>query len=236
MNMVAFVPARAGSKRVPGKNIRPLAGHPLILYTLAAARQSGVFSEIWTVTEDDEIANIAQVNSGIITRSKESAADDAPDILWVREALKQVECDAFAILRPTSPFRTAETIKRAHYQFTHDEAHSLRAVQPASETPYKMWTCVGAGYPMMPLLSQSALLPEHSMPTQTLPKVYIQNASLEMAWAYVIPAFGTISGRKVSPFFTEGWEGFDINTEADWTEAEWLAPTGDFLPDIYAHH
>ena len=64
------------------------------------------------------------------------------------------------------------------------------------------------------------------MPTQTLPTVYVQNASLEMAWSYVVPAFGTISGTKVLPFFTEGYEGFDVNTEDDWREATRLVRDG----------
>jgi CMP-N,N'-diacetyllegionaminic acid synthase len=75
--------------------------------------------------------------------------------------------------------------------------------------------------------SRSDGTPWHSSPTQTLPPVYVQNASLEMAWTYVVKQFGTIAGRKIAPFFTEGYEGFDINTpDDDWREAERLIAEG----------
>lgn len=242
MKMVALIPARAGSKRVPGKNTRDLAGMPLMYWTMRAAADSGVFGGICISTDDTRMrwSGHRGINADILVRPPEFATDESPDIEWVRHALTTVTADAFAILRPTSPFRTAETIKRAYKQFRHAEAHSLRAVQPVKEHPGKMWQCAGQGYPIVPLIGRAWPPPGsewvslntgndqpwHSMPTQTLPKVYIQNASLEMAWSYVIPAFGTISGHKVVPFFTEGYEGFDINTEDDWREAERLIAEG----------
>lgn len=239
MNMVALVPARAGSKRIPGKNTRLLGGQPLIAWTLAAAEQSQVFDRI-IVSTDDEVTRAIALDCGAVLhrRQPEHATDDAPDLLWVRDVLAKVDCHAFAILRPTSPFRTAATIQRAFDQFTHDEAHSLRAMQLVKEHPGKMWQVYIRGYPAVPLIGDAwpprgpGLQPEyspfpwHSQPTQRLPTVYIQNASLEMAWSYVIPAFGTISGRKVAPFFTDGYEGFDLNTEDDWQQAERLLAEG----------
>jgi CMP-N-acetylneuraminic acid synthetase len=65
--------------------------------------------------------------------------------------------------------------------------------------------------------------PRHSMPTQVLDPVYVQNASLEMAWCWVLDQTRTISGTTVCPFLTDEIEGFDINTEQDWQEAERLA-------------
>lgn len=241
MKMVALIPARAGSKRCPGKNTRLLAGHPLIAYTIAAAQDSGVFSHIIVSSDDSDTLSLAE-EQGVfgVLRPERLATDDSPDIEWVRHAHDaRGPADAFAILRPTSPFRTAETIQRAFKQFSRDEVHSLRAVQPAREHPGKMWTCEGPGYPIVPVLDRKHAdgTPWHSSPTQTLPKVYVQNASLEMAWTYVIQSFGTISGRKVAPFFTEGFEGFDVNTEEDWFEAaEIYNNNPGILPDIHAHH
>jgi N-acylneuraminate cytidylyltransferase len=240
--MVALIPARAGSKRIPGKNTRLLAGEPLLAWTIRAAYASGVFDEVIVSSEDSAIGQIAERAAAYwLPRPAALATDESPDIAWVRDAFKMqiVErAQAFAILRPTSPFRTAETIKRAFRQFTHDEAHSLRAMQPVKEHPGKMWQVAGAGYPAVPLIGAgwptptgatfraSGDTPWHSQPTQALPKVYVQNASLEMAWSYVIHAFGTISGTKIAPFFTEGYEGFDLNTEDDWDQAERLIAEG----------
>lgn len=242
MRFVALIPARAGSKRCPGKNTRLLAGHPLIAYTIAAAQQSGVFDDVWVSTEDDRTMAIAHVyGARVIRRSVEAAHDDAPDIMLVREFFEHQNADynAYAILRPTSPFRTAATIQRAHKQFLRDEVHSLRAVQLATEHPGKMWFCNGPGYPMTPVCDakRSDGVPWHSSPTQTLPLAYVQNASLEMAWTYVLESYGSISGRKVAPFLTEGLEGFDINSELDWGEAEdYARDNPKALPEIHAHH
>jgi hypothetical protein len=73
------------------------------------------------------------------------------------------------------------------------------------------------------------------MPTQSLPAVYVQNASLEMAWTYVVTSFGTISGKKIAPFFTEGYEGFDINDEDDFATAARLVAEGRVTLPHYQH-
>jgi CMP-N,N'-diacetyllegionaminic acid synthase len=231
MNMVALIPARAGSRRCPGKNTRELAGHPLIAYTIAAAIESGVFSELFVCSDDPATYQIA-LQAGAIWWPRHDVPDDQPDVAWVAEFFRLTPRDkcpeAFAILRPTSPFRTAATIQRAYRQFKRAEVHSLRAVQPVKEHPGKMWEWAGPGYPMTPVLGWTRAdgTPWHSAPTQTLPKFYVQNASLEMAWSYVVQSFGTISGKKIVPFFTDGYEGFDINDEDDFATAARLVAEG----------
>ena len=75
--------------------------------------------------------------------------------------------------------------------------------------------------------------PWHSTPYQALPPVWAQNASLEIAWCRVPLEQGTIAGRAIGAFFTEGVEGFDINDRYDWIVAEELARTGEArLPDV----
>jgi CMP-N,N'-diacetyllegionaminic acid synthase len=239
MNMVALIPARAGSRRCPGKNTRELAGHPLIAYTIAAALESGVFQEVHVCSDDPRAFAIAQDAFPYRTSwfRREAVTDDEPDIQWVRRALESFYFDAFAILRPTSPFRTAATIQRAYNQFKRSEVHSLRAVERVKQHPGKMWWWDGgAGYPIKPVLDHvDNGTPWHSMPTQSLPAVYVQNASLEMAWTYVVTSFGTISGKKIAPFFTEGYEGFDINDEDDFATAARLVAEGRVtLPELPA--
>ena len=245
MRMVALIPARAGSRRIPGKNTKLLAGHPLIAYTIAAAQQSGVFTYIAIAADDESALSLAQVWS--VTRIwREPASDDQPDIVWVRQALSNFRNDntsfgrpeAFAILRPTSPFRTADTIRRAFEQFhaMGDCCDSLRAVEPVKQHPYKMWICAGPGYPITPLHpgAHPDGTPWHSSPTQSLSTVYVQNSSLEMAWTRCVEVFGTISGRKVAPFFTQRFEGFSIDYPEDWARAEHLIATGQVkLPDVH---
>lgn len=233
-SLVALIPARAGSKRCPGKNIRLLGDQPLWQWTAEAARASGIFHEIAVCTDDPYLTDQHSVYRGrMVVRLFERAPvpDDQPDIEWVTDALEQYPADIFAILRPTSPFRTHDTIRRARETFLKSGAHCLRAVQKVTEHPGKMWQeANGRLYPLIGdawpghgderPYQRGRGQPWHNRPTQTLPQVYVQNASLDMAWSYVIPAFGSITGPKVAAFITEGWEGFDINHESDWTLAE----------------
>jgi N-acylneuraminate cytidylyltransferase len=243
MTIVALIPARAGSKRIPGKNTKLLGGKPLIQWTIDAAKESGIFAGIAASSDDYATRELVAQCGGVssIHRPSDLATDTSADIAWVRHALdwlsQSYRPNAFAILRPTSPFRTAATIRRAYAQFKRSEVHSIRAVELAQQHPGKMWFCNGPGYPLTPVCDakRSDGTPWHSSPTQTLPPVYVQNASLEIAWSYVLDSYGTISGKKIAPFFTEGYEGFDLNTEADWQRAEQLLADGLVtLPDLAA--
>lgn len=232
---VALIPARAGSVRVPGKNVRPLAGHPLLAWSIAAARQSGVFDAIVCSTDSEETAEIARrYGAEAILRPVEIAGATSPDIEWVRHALDGTTYDAFSILRPTSPFRTGATIRRAWAQFTAvPDADSIRAVKPVREHPGKMWVIEGAT--MRPLLPQpDGEVPTHSRQTAALPEVYVQDSSLEIAWTRIV-ADGEIAGRVVVPFLPEGHEGFSIDYPDDMERAEQLAASDpSLLPDIEA--
>jgi CMP-N,N'-diacetyllegionaminic acid synthase len=236
MKMVALIPARAGSRRIPGKNTKLLGGHPLIAYTIAAAQQSGVFTDVIVAT-DDKMATDWAHHLGAALAYRPNSNDDEPDIAWLSVVLKNV-CypESFAILRPTSPFRTAAMIQRAFEKFRRTpDVDSLRAVQPVTEHPGKMWTWKGNGYPIEPLLDKKHPdgTPWHSSPTQSLPTVFVQNSSLEMAWTRTVTQLGSIAGKKVLPFFTDGYEGFSIDYPSDWDRAEQLVRTHpELLPHV----
>ncbi len=249
MNIIALIPARGGSKRVPGKNVRPLAGHPMLFYTIAAARASRVFSGIYVSSDDPRICYMAELRGATpVPRPPEFATDTSPDIEWAADFFsnywKPPDADcrvktAFAILRPTSPFRTAETILRACKEFQEKQpCDSIRAVEKTRQSPYKMWSVRDAGEEMRPLSKSVERIngfwvPAHSRPTQTMPQYHVQNASLEMAWTGCVTEGGSISGDRVKPFFTEGYEGFDINTEEDFILAEALIERGlAKLPEV----
>jgi CMP-N,N'-diacetyllegionaminic acid synthase len=234
---VALVPARGGSQRVPGKNVALLAGHPLLGYSIAAAFESGVFDDVIVSTDSPEIAAVAERYGASVPslRPAEMATATSPDIEWVLHAMQGRGEEAFAILRPTSPFRTAATIHRALGRFLElgDRADSIRAVEPVRQHPAKMWTLDGDL--LCPLLPQPEdETPLHSRQLQSLPKVYVQNSSLEIAWSHVLAApLPTISGRRVAPFFTEGWEGFSIDYPGDLERAERAVAAGEaVLPPL----
>ena len=236
MRVIALVPARSGSVRIPGKNIKLLGGRPLLHYTLAVAVQSGIFVRILVSSDDDAILACAQEIDGVMTvrRPAKLATAESPDVEWVKHALDYDggQYDAFSILRPTSPFRTAETIRRAWLEFTQSGCDSLRAIEPVKETPYKMW--MGTGPDMRPLLPMD--YPQwHSRPTQTLPQVYKQNASLEMAQCSLAQdrLYPSITGARVYGFLNPEPEGFDLNTSEQWAHAEHMVATGQWsLPPL----
>jgi N-acylneuraminate cytidylyltransferase len=237
---VALIPARSGSVRVPHKNIRPLAGHPLIAYTIAAAKASGVFDAVVVSTDSEDYAAVARHYGAEVPFLRDAgiAGSTSPDIEWVLHALGVLadqgrRFDAFSILRPTSPFRKPETIQRAWRQFLPAEGvDSLRAVEKVEQHPGKMWVVRGGRMtPLLPLTPEDA--PWHSQQKAALPEVYVQNASLEIAWTEMAERTRTIAGTVLAPFFTEGDEGVDINGEFDWIWAEHLLSTGQArLPQV----
>jgi N-acylneuraminate cytidylyltransferase len=239
-SIVALIPARAGSKRVADKNIRPLAGHPLIAYTISSALQSQIFSAVIVSTDSQLYGEIAGHYGAEVPhlRPSELAGDLSPDIEWVEYTLRRLQengrdYDCFSILRPTSPFRLPETIQRAWRAFKGEKGvDSLRAVEKCKQHPGKMW--VVRGKRMVPLLPLTpAEQPWHSSQYQSLPEVYAQNASLEIAWSRVVFEGRTIAGDVLMPFFTEDFEGFDLNSAYDWNLAEHLVDSGQArLPSI----
>ena len=239
-SVIALIPARFGSKRLPNKNIRLLVGNPLIAYTIGGALQSGIFSAVVVSTDSELNGEIAQYYGAEVPflRPAEFAGDLSPDIDWVENVLKRLRdkgrvYDCFSILRPTSPFRQPETIRRAWQEFLAEEGvDSLRAVERCKQHPGKMW--VVRGKRMLPFLPLSPPeQPWHSSQYQSLPEVYVQNASLEIAWTRAVFEERTIAGSVLMPFFPQAYEGFDVNNVYDWKFAEELVRSGQTsLPHI----
>lgn len=237
---IAFIPARSGSKRVQNKNVRPLGGHPMLAYTIRAAIDSGVFDAVICATDSEQYADVARHYGAEVPflRSAEISGDKSPDIewvVWMLKALKEVgrEFEIFSILRPTSPFRQPETIRRAWSLFIEDpRADSLRAIEKCKQHPGKMW--VIRGKRMLPLLPYAnGATPWHSSQYAALPEIYVQDASLEIAWSRAPLEQNSIAGEAIIPFISQGLEGFDINDPEDWWMAERLLATREAtLPAI----
>jgi N-acylneuraminate cytidylyltransferase len=229
---VAFIPARSGSKRVPDKNIKLLDGHPILAYTVRAAIESTVFDSVICATDSELYADIARYYGAEVPflRSSDISGDKSPDIEWVVWMLKTLrasgrEYEIFSILRPTSPFRLPQTIRRAWDIFINDtDADSLRAIEKCKQHPGKMW--VIRGKRMLPLLPfANGTTPWHSSQYAALPEIYAQDASLEIAWSRIALEQNSIAGESIAPFISQGLEGFDINEPEDWWMAERLVAT-----------
>jgi CMP-N-acetylneuraminic acid synthetase len=229
---IALIGARAGSERVPGKNVRPLAGHPLLAYAIATARQAEVFERVLVSTDSEEIAAVARHYGADVPflRPAEYATATSPDIEWIAWTLERLpdSYEVFAIVRATNPFRGPDVIRRGLEQLlATPEADSVRAVELVKQHPGKMWTLDEGGRTMTPLLDQSQLeVAWHAGQYQALPRVYVQNSALEIARTRVVAETGTREGRVLAPFLTQGYEGFNVDDEDDWERAERLVASG----------
>ena len=237
MKIVALIPAKSTSQRVKHKNIKKLAGVPLMAYTIRAAIDSDCFEKVIVSTDSLEYADIAGYYGATVSmRPKAYARPMSPDIDWVQYTmrgmwLENIHPFAFALLRPTSPFRLVTTIRRAVAQFEATRPDSIRAVERVMQHPGKMWYLRGSR--LFPLLMSPEDKPWHSQQTQSLPEVWVQNASLEIANTRMMFDTKTIAGTNVEPFFTIGNEGFDINEPWDFIRAEYLIKhRGAVLPEV----
>jgi CMP-N,N'-diacetyllegionaminic acid synthase len=236
---VAFVPARSGSERVRNKNVRALAGHPLLAYAIETARRSDCFERVVVSTDSEEVAAVARWYGADVPflRPPEYATSTSPDIEWLAYTLEHLDerYDLFALIRATNPFRGPEVVRRGLAQLLETPAaDSIRAVELVKQHPGKMWLLAEDGRTMTPLLDQSGLdVAWHAGQYQALPAVYSQNSALEIAWTRVVTETGTREGKVLAPFLTEGLEGFNVDDEDDWERAERLVAGGHAaLPTI----
>lgn len=115
MKVMAIIPARGGSKGVPGKNKKKVDGKPLISYTIEAALQSKLISQIWVSSDDPDILDIAREYKGIQIHERQGAlaSDQSPVTDTIKEIIKGTAFDAILLLQPTAPIRTGKNIDEA---------------------------------------------------------------------------------------------------------------------------
>lgn len=224
MNILCLIPARGGSKRVPGKNIRMLGGMPLITWTIKAAQESGVVGDIIVSTDEREIAKVAQEYGASVPglRPLELASDTSSSVDVALHALDQYEAqhdsvDGLLLLQPTSPFRSASTICRAVAMF--EAYRGVRSVVSVKEAnPHPAW-CVQVedGNEVKPLFGWD----KFSLRSQDLEKIYALNGAVYL----VSPEKLRTHRRFMTPDsvllpLSNGIESIDIDTELDWQVAE----------------
>jgi len=233
MKRVAFIPARSGSTRVHDKNILDLGGHPLLARAVTSALNSGVFDEVLCITDSKAYAEISESYGAKVLglRPASTALSSSRDVEWLTWILDVGislgrKWELFSILRPTSPFRRAHHIQLALRTFLDSQpCDSLRSVRKVSEHPGKMWSLSDSQ--MLPLLPfRFDGQPWHSSPTQSLPQLFVQDASIEIAWVKTFRNYGTISGTRIVPFVNEGYQSLDINEHADFEFAQYLFKNG----------
>lgn len=231
----AIIPARGGSKGVPGKNIRRLAGHALIAYSIAAAKATANISRTIVSTDSEEIAEIAR-GYGAETpfvRPRALAADDSPDRDFVVHALNWFrenegdEPDFLVHLRPTTPIREPRLIARAIDLFiSRPDATSLRSGHPAPESPFK-WFRIGESGFFLPFAATSEAA---NRPRQEFAQVYIPNGYVDVLRTSFVRSGTELHGSRSLPFATPGC--IEVDTPEDFEYLEfWLGKHGSRLLD-----
>lgn len=179
MEVVACIAARGGSKGIPQKNIRPLAGKPLIAWTIDAALASRRVNRVLVSTDDPHIAEVAQWlgAEAPFLRPTALARDDSPSIdtllhllMWLEDT-SGVLPDYTVLLQPTSPFRTAEDIDAAVDLAVSREADAVVSVCPAQDHPYLVKTLDGGG-------RIASLVQSNHPPRQAFPQAYVLNGAV----------------------------------------------------------
>jgi N-acylneuraminate cytidylyltransferase len=187
MHILALIPARGGSKSIPRKNIRPLAGQPLIAYSIAAGLQSRLVTRTIVSTDDEEIAAVARA-CGAETpflRPAEFAQDTTTDfpvfthaLGWLKEH-EGYTPEIVVQLRPTSPIRPPACVDGAvQLLLDHPEADSVRGIVPSGQNPFKMWRVDENGQ-MRPLLNVPGIEEPYNAPRQSLPQTYWQTGHMD---------------------------------------------------------
>ena len=229
LEVLAVVPARGGSQSIARKNIKPLAGHALLAYSVAAGLQSKLVTRVLVSTDDDEIAETARVYGADVPfmRPAELAMDDSTDLPVFQHALNWLNSEegynpALVVqLRPTSPIRPLDCVDRALELLIADpQADSVRGVVPSGQNPYKMWFISAVGS-MNPLLTDGPA-EAYNQPRQGLPATYWQTGHIDAIRTSSLLAKGSMSGDVILPLKIDARYAVDIDTENDWRRAERL--------------
>lgn len=243
MKTVALIPARGGSSRIPGKNIRDFCGHPLIAYTIQTAKNANCFENIYVSTNDPETAAIAhKYGASVILRPDEISGNDSTDYEWVAHALDHISIldrkrpEFYCILRPTSPFRQVSSIIWGlSLIYSHPEIDSVRAVGRCDH-PLKMWISHkfidGSGRitPLLPYVDSGTR--PYDLPTQSFTLCRKQTGGLQVHRTESMTP-GDISGQCICGIDQDELESWDLNTQFDWAVAESLVKCGHAkLPTI----
>ncbi|KYK21451.1 hypothetical protein AYK25_03650 [Thermoplasmatales archaeon SM1-50] len=225
--ILAIIPARLGSKRIPKKNIKMLYGKPLLAYTIESVKHSHHVNRFVVSTEDKNIAKISQsYDAEVIIRPSELARDESPTeevIFNVLEQLRMKERyipEIIILLQPTSPLRTTEDIDNAIGVFSDSLGDSLISVTEYDHTPYWAFR-IEKGF-----LKREFSKEAHAR-SQVFPKLYRPNGSIFITRVKTFLNIRSFYTNQIIPYIMPRERSIDIDDEFDFSIAEFLIKTGE---------
>ena len=224
MRILSLIPARGGSKRLPGKNVRPLGGKPLVVWSIDGVKNIPEICDILVSTDDPDIADVCEEAGAYVPwlRPAELATDTASSVDAAIHALDWYEAekgsvDGLLLLQPTSPFRTRATVQQGIELFGKHGHQPVLGVSPTQTHP--MWMLKMEGDYLVPFMQ------EHGIGTrsQNLPSAYVVNGSFYLISPSELRACRSFVGSKTIPLLIEPpQEAVDIDTEWDFRMAEFI--------------
>lgn len=220
-----MIPARGGSKRIPGKNIRPLGGKPLIVWTIEFAKGIPAVCDILVSTDDPAIADVARQAGALVPwlRPAELATDTASSVDVCLHALDWYEdgngkVDGLLLLAPTSPFRSRESALRGCELFGVHQRRPVLGISPAKSHP--MWCFRIEGDTMRPFMDGEGL----HVRSQDLPPAYVVDGGFYLIAPEDLRKRRSFYSEDPIPLIVDDAdEAIDIDTERDWKVAEAIA-------------
>ena len=228
MKILALITARGGSKRLPGKNLRPLAGRPLLLWSVDVVKGISEIRDIMVSTDDPAIAAVARSGGALVPwlRPPELATDTATSLDVALHALDWYEgqagpVDGLLLLQPTSPLRRRETVVRGVELFRKNQHRSVVALSPAEAHPFLCFRVSDKA--MQPFIERT----DRNSRSQDFPAAYRINGALYIIAPDELRARRAFYGEDTLPLLIEDpAEGIDIDTEWDWSMAEMAVKRG----------
>jgi CMP-N,N'-diacetyllegionaminic acid synthase len=222
MKILALIPARGGSKRLPGKNIRDFGGKPLINWSIEVAKNIPEICDTVVSTDEIEIAKICKSAGALVPwlRPANLATDTASSVDVAIHALNWYESergpvDGLLMLQPTSPFRRRKTINNGIKLFIDNNGLPVLGVSPVQSHP--MWTLKIEGEYLVPFMFNHGL----NNRSQDLPETYIINGCFYLISSDDLRFYRSFVGPKTIPLLIESpKEALDIDTEWDWEVAK----------------
>ena len=221
--VLGLIPARAGSKGIPGKNTRLLHGRPLLAYTVQVARESGVIDRLVLSTEDKEIAAVGRAEGVEVPflRPADLAADSSPMIDVVQHALSELdskgwEPEIVVLLQPTSPLRESARVKQAVNMLRAEACDSVVTVVELARhlsPDYVMRIEHGR---LEPFLATGSAVTRR----QDARLAYVRDGSVYAFWRETVSKYGSIYGQDCRALVIPSAEAVTLDVPSDWIEAE----------------
>jgi CMP-N,N'-diacetyllegionaminic acid synthase len=228
---LAIIPARGGSKGVARKNLRDLAGKPLLLHSIEHAQATSEIDDIIVSTDDPEIASVAAAAGvQVVQRPAELARDETPTLPVLLHVLQQLAPgrapSRVLTLQPTSPLRFSKDLSAAIALLT-PPYDSVVGVCVAEHSPYKMFNI--RDDELLPLIPDV----RPGTPRQKLPLAYRENGALYVTWSDVLIDQASIWGTRTKPYLMEPESSVDIDNLLDFVIAEAILKSRSVKACIY---